>query len=442
MINNKYKDLYLSTYKSQLKKMADLLLALEKNTKSQNLIENIFRLIHSMKGAAATMGYKKTVHAFHAMENIIDSAYNQSLIIDEEVMDILIGSLEKFKQNIQTIQKTSKEINLQQQTTIFKNIVKKKNTKNKDGKKVIVKREKHILGSLPTVAEISVSIHKLNVIQYLLDDLMISTMENKSVIKKHGNSKMLSNCMRMDEVVNNLRREFEKLRIVPLAQIFSSLPFLVREIAKNEGKEAELIIEDNDLALDKSILDELIEILIQLLKNAVAHGISKDQKNGRINLEARLDGEMMKVIVQDNGQGIDWQKIMDQAVKHRIISKAKAKKLTVKEVKGLIFSPGISSGKSVSISSGRGVGLSLVKDKVAELKGSVEVDSVSKKGTSFTITLPLPLSIFRSIVFSFKEHALAVPLSIVEKIVKLEEVKDFKKSKFFVDNRKKYKLIY
>lgn len=442
MINKKYKDLYLSTYKSQQKKLADLLLALEKNPKSQNLIENIFRLIHSMKGAAATMGYKKTVNTFHAMESIIDSAYNQSISMDQELMDVLIDSIENLKKNIHSIQKTDREINLQGQINIFKNILKKKTSKTKSGEKLIVKKEKHILGSLPTVAEISVSIYKLNSIQNLLDDLMISTIEGKNFVKRHGNVKMLSNFMRIDEVVNNLRREFEKLRIVPLAQIFSSLPYLVREIAKDENKEAEMIIDDNDLSLDKSILDELIEILIQLLKNAVAHGISTEQKNGRINLEAKLEEDMLKVIVSDNGQGIDWQKILSQAIKHRIISKASAKNLTVDEIKNLIFMPGISKGKTVSISSGRGVGLSLVKDKVEELKGSILVESNPKKGTSFVISLPLPLSIFRSIVFNFVEYDLAVPLANVDNIIKLDEVKDFKGTKFFVDNKKKYRLVY
>ena len=136
-------------------------------------------------------------------------------------------------------------------------------------------------------------------------------------------------------------------------------------------------------------MDELIEILIQLLKNAVAHGIKLGQKNGQIHLETILNNDQMRVIVEDNGQGIDAETILSLAVKNKIVSSSASKKLTISEIRNLIFMPGISKGQNLSTSSGRGVGLSLVKSRVEELEGQIKVLSDKGKGTKFIIDFPL-----------------------------------------------------
>ncbi len=440
MVSAKYKDLYISTSKDQLNKLTNLFLSLERSPDNQNLIENIFRLIHSMKGAAATMAYKKTVNLFHAMESIIDAAFQQRLMIDKNILELFIDTIEVFDNNLKSIKKNNREINLTKQINLLVGGLKQRKQGKKIKTKNVYRQEKHLLGSIPTVAEISVPVENLNRLYDMSDDLLVNVMETKSIVKSLGKAKLLSLSVNADRIVNDLRRELEKIRIVPLAQIFSSLPYLVREIAKDEGKNVDLVIEDNDLSLDKAILDELIEILIQLLKNAVAHGITREQKNGRIEVVVSLDNDQMKIVVKDNGQGIDWQEIMDMAVKNKIISRVAAKKLTVSEIKNLIFKAGISRGKSVSISSGRGVGLSLVKAKVESLDGDMLVESKSGKGATFSIKLPLPLSVFRGLTFKIADYTLAIPLSFIDRIIKLPEVRDFNKTKIFVHDKARYKM--
>lgn len=441
MISEKYKDLYISTTKDQLKKLTNLLLSLDRNPENQNLIENIFRLIHSMKGAAATMGYKKTVTLFHTMENVVDAAFQQKILMDGKLIELFLDTTELLNDNIKSIKKNNKEINLLKQINLVKTGLRRKSAGKKIKTKNVYRPEKHLLSSIPTVAEISVPVENLNNLYDLSDDLLVNVMEAKSIIKSLGKAKLLSLSVAADRMVNDLRRELEKIRIVPLSQIFSSLPYLVREIARDEGKNVELVIEDNDLSLDKSILDELIEILIQLLKNAVAHGISKEQKNGRVDINVSIENDQMKVVVKDNGKGIDWQQIMDMAVKNKIITKAASKKMTISQIKDLIFQAGISRGKSVSISSGRGVGLSLVRSKVEDLDGEMTVDSKIGKGASFIIKFPLPLSVFRALTFRIADYILAIPLNFVEEIIRLPEVRDFNKSKIFVNKKARYKLV-
>lgn len=437
MISAKYKDLYLSTTKQQLKKLSDLLLYLEKKPSNQNLIENIFRLIHSMKGAAATMSYKKTVNLLHAMESVIDAAYNEDLHINNKIINVLFDTLNILKENFNHIDKKNKEIVLTKQIKSLKALTNKK-TKTKSKAK---KKAKHILGSFPSVAEVTISTDKLDSIGNSLDDLLINAMKIKNIAEASNDVEFLKACVDNDKVLAGLRRQLEKIRIVSLKDVLSSLPYLVREVARDENKQVKLIIKDHNLSLDKAILDEIMEILIQLLKNAVAHGISTQQKTGKILIDFSLVGDRMHILVEDNGQGIDWSEILALAIKNKIISHHQAKTMTVSEKRDLIFSSGISKGKILNTTSGRGVGLSLVKSKVEELDGLIEVISSPKQGTKFIIDLPQPLSVFRSIIFNILDYTFALPLDHIDKLLALEEVKSLAKSKTFSHKKKKYKLI-
>jgi len=437
MISEKYKDLYLSTTKQQLKKLSDLLLYLEKKPDNQNLIENIFRLIHSMKGAAATMGYKKTVDMLHAMESLVDSAYNGDLFINAKILNTFFDTLNVLEDNFDNIDKKNKETSLNKQIIALKALFSQKSPK----KNINKKHEKHILGSLPSVAELMVSTDKLDNISNSIDDLMINSIAIKHRIKDLGDTELLKTCMDNDKILTGLRRQLEKVRVVSLKDVLSSLPYLVREVARDEDKKVDIVISDHDLSLDKAVVDELVEILIQLLKNAVSHGISKQQKQGKILIDFSLVGDRMHILVSDNGQGIDWESIVDLAVKNKIVTRQKSRTMSDSDIKKLIFHPGISKGKILNTTSGRGIGLSLVKSKIKELGACIDVISSPKKGTKFIIDLPRPLSIFRGIIFNILEYSFAIPLDNIEKLVDLEVVKNMSKVKNFNYQRKKYKVV-
>ncbi len=437
MISEKYKDLYLSTARGQIKKMNDLLLYLEKRPNNQNVLENIFRLIHSMKGAAATMAYRKTVELCHAWENVVDAAYHQDIELSKKTIDLFFNTTAVLEKNLLSIEKNNKEIDLKSAINNFRTFFKVK-TKSK---KPNITREKHILGSLPSVAEITISTDKLDKIKNHLDDLLINVMAAKDIVKDSGQSKLLSICLSADKILGDLRRDLENIRIVPIKQIFSALPYLVREVARNENKKVDFVIRNNNLSLDKAILDELVEIVIQLLKNAVAHGITSEQKSAKIVLEVSLINDRLQLTVEDNGQGIDWRGIISLAIKNKLVTRSAARNMSSEAAKDLLFMPGISRGQNLSTSSGRGVGLSLVKTKVQELDGHIDVISKPGKGATFIITLPLPLTVFRALVFRRAEYILALPLSYIDQIVKLEELRDFSQATFWQSGRSRFRLI-
>ncbi|MDQ5938729.1 MAG: Histidine kinase [Patescibacteria group bacterium] len=440
MFSEKYKDLYLSTTQEQLKSIADVLLLLERNPKNPEYLQTLFISLHSMKGSAATMGYKDTIVYLHQIESLVQAMINGTLLIDKNTLDLIFRSLDTLHANLQYISQHSQELDFKQAIADLEKILKSP-VKIKKSDKLSAQHDQTALVAPYESTEMIVPAKDLDKIQNLLDDLLVNIMSIKGVAIKSAQSQILSKVVTADTLANNLRRELERMRILPLEQVFSNLPYLVRSIARDEHKNVELLIEHNDISLDKSILDELLEIIVQLIKNSVVHGIKSSQKNGQINLHASLESDELVVTVSDNGRGIDWSKVLALAVNKKVISVEASRKLKLVDIPSLLFHPGMSSKKNMDIHGGRGVGLSVVKDRIKKLNGQVEIASTLNKGTKFTLHLPLPLSIFRSIAWQVGDWSLAVPMAYVDRVVKLPEIKDFSNDKYFVYNKKRIKLL-
>lgn len=440
MISEKYTTLYLSSSKKQLKKLADLILALSKKPESNILVENIFRLVHSMKGAAAAMSFKKTVEYLHHLEDIIEGVYNGSVKLNQNILDQLFLAVQVLERNFHSIAKISRQTSLEKEIANLSQSFKQSVKKPKESK-LNLKQQKNIIDDLHIDSEISVSTEKLNILQNFCDNVLISAMRARHLAEKSGQSELLTAAVAADTAASGLRRELEKLRIVPLSEVFSSLPYLVHDMAREQNKKIEMVTVDNDLAIDKGILDEVVEILIQLLKNSVSHGIYVGQKNALIKLEAKIENDQLEVMVSDNGRGIDWSQILARAIKNKVISQAKSKKMSEAELTELIFLSGISSATQVTYSSGRGIGLSLVKERVRALDGVISVQTQAAKGTTFILRIPLPLSIFRAIVFQYGQYFIGVPLKQIEKIIHLETSENFSLKSTYTHNKNKYKVV-
>jgi two-component system, chemotaxis family, sensor kinase CheA len=440
MISKKYKELYLGTAERQLQQLVNFLLSLEKRPNSKSLIENIFRLVHSMKGAAATVACKKTVRFYHTIENIIDAAYHDEIKIDGQVIDVLLKASDALQENFESILKRDQEINFTKTLNSLNNLIKKRKI-NTDRKIVRYKKGGYHFGNVPSVGEVTVAINRLDKLQYLLDDLSINSIEAKKIIHDLREVGLLSIYAETDKIISSLRRELEKLRLVPLSLVFTPLPYLVRDIARDTGKKVTLHINDNNLSLDKFVVDEILEIIVQLIKNAVVHGIKSEQKDGEIDIAVNVVGDSIQTIVSDNGRGIDWDEVVDNSIKSKLITKVASQKLTKEQREELLFSPGISQAKQLTTIAGRGVGLSLVRQRVEELGGKINIKTVANKGTTFIIDLPLPMSVFESLIFKIKDYELGIPSSLIKDVVRLEEVSDFSKTVIFNHNKSKYKIL-
>ncbi len=439
MINKKYKQFYLETSKEQLKKLSDLIMLWENNPRKKSLMEKILMLIHSLKGSSATMNYKKTNKLFHSMEDVVDSIYREDLRMNQIIMDNFFNILKSLKNNLNSI-KRGKENSFNKEIKNLKNILSNKQISLTGiNRRDINKQSSKFLATWRNPSTINISVKKLNKLQNLLDDLLLTRSKVEVLTKEGDNSQTISACIGADKIINDLRREIAKLSVLPLNSILSSLPYLVRTISQEEGKDITLNINDNNLTIDKSILDELNDIFVQLLRNSIVHGI---KQKGIIDLNINLDNNLIKIEFKDNGQGINWQGLLNKAIKRKVISKAKAQKMKLSEIRDLVFKAGISNLDNINEMGGRGIGLSLVKDKIAELKGKIEVNSSRQKGTTFNIELPLPLSIFRSLIFRLGSYVFGIQLTDIKKVISLKNIKDFSKLKNYNYRGQKYKILH
>ncbi|MDP9025736.1 MAG: chemotaxis protein CheA [Candidatus Eremiobacteraeota bacterium] len=220
---------------------------------------------------------------------------------------------------------------------------------------------------------------------------------------------------------NEIQESIMKVRMVPIGQVFDRFPRLVRDVAKARGKEVVLEISGAETDLDKTIVDEVGEPLMHLLRNNVDHGIETPEERerlgksraGTIKLNAYHEGNQIIIEVSDDGAGINLEKVRARALKQGLISADD--RLSDREIVELIFTPGFSTAEVVSDVSGRGVGMDVVKRNITRLKGVFDVDTVPGQGTRFTIKLPLTLAIIQALLVRVADELYAIPLdSVIE----------------------------
>ena len=230
-------------------------------------------------------------------------------------------------------------------------------------------------------------------------------------------------------VLNDLQRSVMKVRMVPVEQLFRRFPRMVRDVAKQCGKQVELVLKGQDTALDKSLLDAIAEPLTHLVRNSIGHGIESAEDRARatkpaqgtIRLEAYHQGNQVIVEITDDGRGIDSQKVKARAIERGLLKRDEASRLSEADILDLIFRPGFSTADEITEISGRGVGLDVVQSVLHRLKGTVHVVSRPGQGSTFRLQLPLTLAIIKALLFRVEKRLYAIPLNAVAEIARAHE---------------------
>jgi two-component system chemotaxis sensor kinase CheA len=230
-------------------------------------------------------------------------------------------------------------------------------------------------------------------------------------------------------VLNDLQHSVMKIRMVPVDQLFRRFPRIVRDVGRQCGKEVALIVKGGQTDLDKSILDAIAEPLTHLVRNAVGHGIETAEERvragkrpqGTLRLGAYHQGNQVVIEVSDDGAGIDADKVRERALSQGLLSADQAARLTEAETLDLILQPGFSTAEEITELSGRGVGLDVVQSVLARLKGTVQIETMPGRGTTFRLRLPLTLAIIRALMFRVEHHLYALPLNAVAEIARTFE---------------------
>ena len=229
--------------------------------------------------------------------------------------------------------------------------------------------------------------------------------------------------------LNDLQRSVMKIRMVPVEQLFRRFPRVVRDVARQSGKDIALVVKGVDTDLDKRILDALAEPLTHLVRNAIGHGIESTEERvragkpaqGTLRLNAYHQGNQVVIEVSDDGHGIAVEKVRQRALTQGLLSADEAELLSDAETLDMIFRPGFSTAAEITELSGRGVGLDVVQSVLERLKGTVQIETEAGRGTTFRLRLPLTLAIIKALLFGVEHRLYAIPLNSVVEIARTIE---------------------
>lgn len=272
---------------------------------------------------------------------------------------------------------------------------------------------------------IRVDIAKLDNFMNLVSELVIYRNQLEDISTNLRISEINEPLSNVARISTDLQDLVLQMRMQPVSVVFNRFPRMVRDLSKVLDKEIDFQIEGEETELDRTVVSELGEPLIHLLRNAVDHGIEtreerrnlKKPTRGIVKLSAYQEGNRVIITLSDDGKGLDPEKIREAAVRKGLNIDG----LRDTEIQHLIFNPGFSTAKEVTSISGRGVGMDVVKQKISSLGGTIELTSEVGVGTTFTIKLPLTLSIIQSLMVKIADEVFAVPLGLVEKVVKVTD---------------------
>jgi len=492
-----FKDLFVSEAEDHVRKLNDNLLALEKDPKGRKLLDELMRSAHTVKGSSAIMGYNKLAFLMHVLEDVFDYARNDALEMTPEILQALFDALDFLEKSLTAIKKSGKESdvgpvaeNLKKIAGVVTEGVVGKSFRTAAGKPIVERPKKkprveasirdiEMIGKFQRAAKeapgvevaekidhVKVPVERLDRLLVLMEGILIDTMRLENFVKtsdaehripdkSKARSQLSGTVEHLSRLVSDLRYHVMQARLVPVEQIFARFPRMVRDLAVEQKKKVAFEMTASELELDRTIIDTLVEPLVHLLRNAVDHGIGK---SGTIRLTAQRERDHALISVEDDGRGIDWQLVVRAALKREIISTKKGKEyrsylsslrgqLTpggssqdtrgqMAEIEDLVYHPRLSTKETVSETSGRGVGLSAVKNFVEEMGGRVIVESPIPKedkpggrssgsdahrGTRFILELPLTLAIIDALLVLVRNSTFAIPFSSIERIVDISE---------------------
>lgn len=275
--------------------------------------------------------------------------------------------------------------------------------------------------SVKSIQSVRVNIERLDNLMNLVGELIINKIRlNQLASDLHAKS-LDESLANLDRLTNEIQNEVMEARMVPIDQVFSRFPRMIRDLAKAEGKQVNLVIEGKEIELDRTVLDEIGDPLVHLLRNAVDHGIEPTEERiklgkpvaGFVGLSASRQRNSVIIEVEDDGKGMDPAHLRDIAVKKGIMSREEVDKLSDTDALNLIFVAGFSGAKTITDISGRGVGMDAVKTKIEALGGTVKVSSVPGQGSSIKLQLPLTVAIIQSLMVTIAGETYAIPLANV-----------------------------
>ena len=297
------------------------------------------------------------------------------------------------------------------------------------------KNDKKPAGKPVVNRTVRVDIEKLDVLMNLVSELIIAknSLVSASSVEGVNSTTFNEQIEYLESVTTNLHESVMKVRMVPIESVVSKFPRMIRDLSKKLGKKMELYMSGEETELDRTVVDEIGDPLMHLLRNSADHGLESAEVRaqrgkpevGSIFLDAYQDGNNVVIEVRDDGNGIDVESVKNTAIERGVITPEQADNMSEKDIINLLFHAGFSTSKKITDVSGRGVGLDVVKSKIESLSGEVEVKSKLGEGSTWIIRLPLTLAIIQALMVTVGGEKYAISLGSIQTIedIKPEEIK-------------------
>lgn len=391
-----YRELFLTEAQDQLERFSAAILSLEREPADAARLDDGMRAVHTLKGMAATMGYASVVTLAHGIEGFLEALRDRATPITAEVTDRLLHSSDA----LETVVRDSAPLR---------------------ARDVARTEVREVASSAPTM--VRVRNDHLDRLLNLVGALV--TSGNRLHLAAPDGETFVTLREALDEhakIVAGLRDAVLQVRAQPVGQTFHRFPRMVRDLARAQGKQVECRLQGLDIELDRALLDRVTEALVHLLRNAVSHGVElPDERTaagkparGTIRLTARQESGQAIITVEDDGRGLDVERISRHALEVGLLARPPDEPLSDQELLDIICQPGFSSASSVDEAAGRGVGLDAVRSLAHEMGGRLDVRATPGRGCCFVLYLPLTLAILPAFVVRPDAEVYALPMASID----------------------------
>lgn len=363
--------------------------------------------------------YITKLDAKTAQNEVTNISEIQSCEVESITLDSLMAQVET-----DTFEEEEEE---EEEIEVATEQVKKAPTRSKDSKKE--EADKKSKSEKPKTSKtVRVDIDRLDNLMNLVSELIIIKTRLEDPDSINSKAKMTDAVEYLERITTSLHDAVMKVRMVPVERTFNRFPRMVRDLSKDLGKGIKLNMSGEETEVDRTVIDEIGDPLIHLIRNSIDHGIESPEvrnamgkpESGTVSLRAYPDGNTVVIEVEDDGAGIDADRVAGKALSKGLIDEKEMEIMTQNELINLLFLPGFSTAEVVTDLSGRGVGLDVVKTKIESLNGTVEVKSELGKGSKFIIRLPLTLAIIQALMVNLSKEKYALPLNNIKEITTIK----------------------
>lgn len=447
------------------------LVELEDRPDDEELLNEIFRSFHTIKGTSGFLGLVKLQKVTHNCEDLLNKLRKGEIQLNEEIMDSILLAYDTIKglvevisnekaENFPVAETLTKLTNLIAYLNGHKQEKKPAEPKHEDSEEKspaeetaqapeVKKEVKKAPEKKPQVNKaqavkpkaqnetIRVEVERLDELLNIVQELVLGRnrlLQINNVVSQEREGTRLSSDLseatqQIDLMTTELQLAVMKTRMVKIGKVFNRFRRMIRDLSKDMNKKVDLQIYGEDTELDKTLIEEIYDPLVHMVRNSVDHGLEfpeereKVGKNpvGTVILSATQEGNNIIITIEDDGHGIDPEVIKRKAIEKNIITEEKAKELSRTDILNLIFAPGFSTAQKVSNVSGRGVGMDVVKTNVTKLRGIIDIETEVGKGSKFIIKLPITLAIIQGLLVQIGNETVVIPLNTVIEVVRVSK---------------------